>query len=78
MAKLVECVPDISEGRDRTAIEAIAAKIRTATDATLLDVDKQRLFATTTARRYEPQETATEVLRLPGDLTCSSETARRR
>ena len=39
MAKLVECVPNVSEGRDRDAIEAIAAEIRGVTGVTLLDVD---------------------------------------
>lgn len=39
MAKLVECVPNISEGRDRAAIEAIAAEIRGVSGVTLLDVD---------------------------------------
>ena len=39
MAKLVECVPNISEGRDRDAIEAIAAEIRGVSGVTLLDVD---------------------------------------
>src|SRR4029453_11015212 len=39
MAKLVECVPNISEGRDRDAIEAIAAEIRGVNGVALLDVD---------------------------------------
>jgi glutamate formiminotransferase/formiminotetrahydrofolate cyclodeaminase len=39
MAKLVECVPNVSEGRDRDAIEAIAAEIRGVSGVTLLDVD---------------------------------------
>jgi len=39
MAKLVECVPNVSEGRDHDAIEAIAAEIRGVTGVTLLDVD---------------------------------------
>jgi glutamate formiminotransferase / formiminotetrahydrofolate cyclodeaminase len=39
MAKLVECVPNVSEGRNRDAIEAIAAAIRGVTGVTLLDVD---------------------------------------
>ena len=39
MAKLVECVPNVSEGRDRDAIQAIAAEIRGVTGVTLLDVD---------------------------------------
>ena len=39
MPKLVECVPNISEGRDRDAIEAIAAEIRGVNGVALLDVD---------------------------------------
>src|SRR5512133_853487 len=39
MAKLVECVPNFSEGRDRAVIEAIAEAIRTTAGCTLLDVD---------------------------------------
>src|SRR4030095_17096554 len=39
MPKLDECVPNISEGRNRDAIEAIAAEIRGVAGVTLLDVD---------------------------------------
>src|SRR5262245_33550941 len=39
MPKLVECVPNISEGRDRSAVEAIAAEVRGVSGVTLLDVD---------------------------------------
>ena len=39
MAKLVECVPNVSEGRDRDAIEAIATEIRGVSGVTLLDVN---------------------------------------
>ena len=39
MRKLVECVPNFSEGRDRTVIDAIAAAIRATSGCTLLDVD---------------------------------------
>jgi glutamate formiminotransferase/formiminotetrahydrofolate cyclodeaminase len=39
MARLVECVPNVSEGRDRTAIESIADAIRGVSGVTLLDVD---------------------------------------
>jgi glutamate formiminotransferase / formiminotetrahydrofolate cyclodeaminase len=39
MTKLVECVPNFSEGRDRAVIEAITAQIQTVAGATLLDVD---------------------------------------
>ena len=36
---LVECVPNFSEGRDRTKIEAIADAIRSVQGVFLLDVD---------------------------------------
>jgi glutamate formiminotransferase/formiminotetrahydrofolate cyclodeaminase len=39
MSKLVECVPNFSEGRDRAVIEAITAEIARVSGATLLDVD---------------------------------------
>jgi len=39
LRKLVECVPNFSEGRDRTVIDAIADAIRKAPGCTLLDVD---------------------------------------
>lgn len=37
--KLIECVPNFSEGRDRSIIEAIAAEISRTEGAMLLDVD---------------------------------------
>ena len=37
--KLIECVPNFSEGRDRGVIDAIAAEIRGTPGAVLLDVD---------------------------------------
>ncbi len=39
MRKLVECVPNCSEGRDRAVIDAIADAIRGTAGCTLLDVD---------------------------------------
>ncbi len=39
MKKIVECVPNFSEGRNNETIEAIAEAIRTTKDCTLLDVD---------------------------------------
>lgn len=39
MEKLVECVPNFSEGRDRTVIDAIATSIAGVGGVTLLDVD---------------------------------------
>jgi glutamate formiminotransferase/formiminotetrahydrofolate cyclodeaminase len=40
--KLVECVPNFSEGRDRSVIDAIADAIRASSGCTLLDVDPGR------------------------------------
>ena len=37
--KLVECVPNFSEGRDKTVLDAIANEIKTIKNVTLLDVD---------------------------------------
>jgi glutamate formiminotransferase / formiminotetrahydrofolate cyclodeaminase len=37
--RIVECVPNFSEGRDRAVIDAIAAAIRATPGCTLLDVD---------------------------------------
>ena len=39
MKKIVECVPNFSEGRDQGIIDAIAASIRETQGCTLLDVD---------------------------------------
>lgn len=39
MRKLVECVPNFSEGRDRNVIDAIADAVRATAGCTLLDVD---------------------------------------
>lgn len=39
MRKLVECVPNFSEGRDREVIDAIAEAVRRTPGCTLLDVD---------------------------------------
>jgi glutamate formiminotransferase / formiminotetrahydrofolate cyclodeaminase len=39
MAQLVECVPNFSEGRDRSVIDAIASAISGVTGVKLLDVD---------------------------------------
>jgi glutamate formiminotransferase/formiminotetrahydrofolate cyclodeaminase len=42
MRKLVECVPNFSEGRDAAVIEAIAEAVRATAGCTLLDVDPGR------------------------------------
>ncbi|MFM1932085.1 MAG: glutamate formimidoyltransferase [Bacteroidota bacterium] len=39
MRKLVECVPNISEGRDKAKIEAIASVVETVQGVKLLDID---------------------------------------
>jgi glutamate formiminotransferase/formiminotetrahydrofolate cyclodeaminase len=39
MEKVVECVPNFSEGRDREKIDAITGEIETVDDVKLLDVD---------------------------------------
>ncbi len=39
MTRLVECVPNFSEGRDRAVIDAITARIEQVSGVTLLDVD---------------------------------------
>ncbi len=39
MAKIVECVPNFSEGRDRAVIDALADAIRRTPGCTVLDVD---------------------------------------
>ena len=39
MKKIVECVPNFSEGRDQEVIDAIAEAIRTTKGCKLLDVD---------------------------------------
>ncbi len=39
MARLVECVPNFSEGRDQGVIDAIAAAVESVEGVTLLDVD---------------------------------------
>ncbi len=37
--RIIECVPNISEGRDRAKIDAIAAVVETVEGVRLLDVD---------------------------------------
>ena len=39
MAKLIECVPNFSEGRDPAVLEAISSAVRAVDGVTLLDVD---------------------------------------
>lgn len=42
MKKIIECVPNFSEGRDKETIEAIAEAIRAVDGCTLIDVDPGR------------------------------------
>ena len=44
MNKLIECVPNFSEGRDEAVIQAIAAAIKTVEGVKLLDIDAGRDF----------------------------------
>ena len=39
MKKIIECVPNYSEGRDKTIIDAIVAAIETVEGVKVLDVD---------------------------------------
>lgn len=39
MQRLIECVPNFSEGRDQSVLDAIAAAVRSVEGVTLLDVD---------------------------------------
>jgi glutamate formiminotransferase len=42
MKKLVECVPNFSEGRNSATIEAIAASIRTIPTVKLLNIEPDK------------------------------------
>jgi len=42
MQKIVECVPNVSEGRERSVIDAIAEAVQATAGCTLLDVDPGR------------------------------------
>ena len=39
MNRIIECIPNISEGRDKTKIDAIASVVETVPGVMLLDVD---------------------------------------
>ena len=41
MRKIVECVPNFSEGRDNTVIDQISAEISKITGVKLLNVDRK-------------------------------------
>jgi glutamate formiminotransferase/formiminotetrahydrofolate cyclodeaminase len=59
-AKLVECVPNFSEGRDRGVIDAIAAAISSVAGATLLDVDPGAATNRTVVTVAGPPESVVE------------------
>ncbi|MCP4673991.1 MAG: glutamate formimidoyltransferase, partial [Deltaproteobacteria bacterium] len=58
--KLVECVPNISEGRDRGIIDAVAAEIETVDGVRLLDVDPGAATNRTVITFVGPPEKAVE------------------
>ncbi len=58
--KLVECVPNISEGRDRGIIDAVAAEIETVDGVRLLDVDPGAATNRTVITFVGPPENAVE------------------
>lgn len=58
--KLVECVPNFSEGRDPATIEAIAAAIRSVETVALLDVDPGRDTHRTVVTLLGPPEAVLE------------------
>ena len=60
MPQLVECVPNFSEGRDRTVITAITAQIEGVSGATLLDVDPGEATNRTVVTFVAPPEAAVE------------------
>lgn len=56
MVRLIECVPNFSEGRDRSVIEAITAPIETFDGVKLLDVDPGRATNRTVVTFVGPPE----------------------
>ncbi len=58
--KLVECVPNISEGRDRKIIDAVVAEIETVDGVRLLDVDPGAATNRTVITFVGPPEAAVE------------------
>ncbi len=58
--KLIECVPNFSEGRDRDVIDAIAAEIRGTDGAMLLDVDPGAATNRTVVTFLGPPEAVVE------------------
>jgi len=70
--KLVECVPNFSEGRDRGVIDRITASIETVDGATLLDVDPgadtNRTVVTFVAEPEAAVEAAFRAIRTAAEL----------
>jgi glutamate formiminotransferase / formiminotetrahydrofolate cyclodeaminase len=60
MEKLIACVPNFSEGRDQTVIEAITSAIDTVDGVKLLDVDPGRATNRTVVTFAGPPEAVTE------------------
>ena len=58
--KLVECVPNFSEGRDRGVIDAIVAAIASVDGAHVLDVDPGRDTNRTVVTFVAPSDRAVE------------------
>ena len=58
--RLIECVPNISEGRDRATIDAIAAVVETVDGVRLLDVDPGNSTHRTVITFVGPPETIVE------------------
>lgn len=60
ITRLIECVPNISEGRDRTKIDAIASVVETVEGVRLLDVDAGGSTHRTVITFVGPPETIVE------------------
>ena len=58
--KLVECVPNISEGRDRKIIDAVAAEVEAVDGVRLLDVDPGATTNRTVFTFVGPPDAASE------------------
>lgn len=70
--KLVECVPNISEGRDRKIIDAVAAEVETVEGVKLLDVDPgaatNRTVITFVGEQDKAAEAAFRLIRKAAEL----------
>ena len=62
MPKIIECVPNFSEGRSRRIIQAIAQAVRDTEGATLLDVDPGADFNRTVYTIVGEEKGASEIL----------------